>query len=174
MYQAATEIRQEVRDPRMERVGVLNACSTMIKSRIIPILTYGTECWMNVTKKQYHAMEEILKEAISRILSIPGNGIYYAMILEMSTFRVEVWMDYLKIMYFMKKIHDKGQGKLYRSLREEILTGDETGYIGDVRRSCEKYELQDVTLVPLLLLFCWPQFGLFVSFLLFERFTMGF
>ena len=117
--------------------------------KVIPTLTYGTECWLNVTDEQYAEMEKIFKEAMVRILSLPGNTVYDALILEMSTYHIEVWMDYLKICYFMKKIHDKKEGRLYRILREDIINEDETGFIGDVRRLCEKYELQDITLVPL-------------------------
>ena len=68
-HQASTQIREEVRDPRIERVGALQASSTLINSVIIPTLTYGTECWLNTTKEQYAAMEKILAESIARILS---------------------------------------------------------------------------------------------------------
>ena len=117
----------------------------MIQAKIIPILTYGTESWLNVSKDQYKAMENILKEAISRILSLPGNTPYEAMLLEVTNFHVEAWMDFMKINYFMKKLHVKKSGKLYRILREDILNNNESGFIGDLRNICKKYEIPDIT-----------------------------
>ena len=60
-HQASTQIREEVRDQRIERA--LQASSTMINSVIIPTLTYGTECWLDITEEQYTAMEKILAES---------------------------------------------------------------------------------------------------------------
>ena len=55
-------------------------------------------------------------------------------------------MDSLKIKYFMKKIHLKKAGKLYRVLREDIINRNEEGFIGDIRNLCTKYDIPDVTL----------------------------
>ena len=148
VHMVATEIRDEVRDPRIVRIGALKASALLIQSKIIPILTYGCEAWLNVSEAQYKAMESIMSEAIVRILSLPPTTVYDAMLMEVSNFHIEVWLDAMKLKYFMKKLHVKKSGKLYRSLREDIINGNEKGFIGDVRRLCTKYKLPDITLTP--------------------------
>ena len=148
VHLVATEIRQEVRDPRMERIGQLKAAALLIQAKIVPVLTYGSECWMNISEMQYAKMEKIMGEAIIRILSLPPGTVYDSLIMEVSNFHIEVWLDATKIKYFMKKIHTKRRGKLYRSLRSDIISGNEKGFIGDVRRLCTKYGLPDVTMSP--------------------------
>ena len=148
VHMVATEIRDEVRDPRIVRIGSLKASALLIQSKIIPILTYGCEAWLNVTETQYKAMENIMGEAIVRILSLPPTTVYDAMLMEVSNFHIEVWLDAMKLKYFMKKIHVKKSGKLYRSLREDIINRNEKGFIGDIRRLCIKYKLPDITITP--------------------------
>ena len=90
VHQVATEIREEVRDPRIERIGALKAAALLIQSKVIPIMTYGCEAWLNVSNDQYKAMEVIMSEAMVRILSLPPNTNYDAMLMEMSNFHIEV------------------------------------------------------------------------------------
>ena len=146
VHQVATEIRQEVRDPRMEMIGSLKASALLLQSKVIPILTYGTEAWLNVSPKQYEAMETIFKDALVRVLSLPNSTNYDSMLMEVSNYHIEAWMDSLKIKYFMKKIHLKKAGKLYRVLREDIINRNEEGFIGDITNLCKKYDIPDVTL----------------------------
>ena len=148
VHQVATKIRNDVRDPRMMRIGALKAAATQIQAEVIPVLLYGCEAWLRVSKAQYKAMEDILKEAIVRILSLPGTTTYEALLLEVSNFHIEQWMDCMKLNYFMKKLHVKKRGKLYRALREDIMNNDERGFIGDIRELCVKYGLPDITLTP--------------------------
>ena len=148
-YQAATAIRQRVRDIRMERVGALQASALLLRSVIVPILTYATECWLHTTDKQYHEMEMIMAQAMSIVLSIPKNSCYEAMLLEIQGYHLEQWMDCLKLCYFSKKIHVKKSGILYNIIKKDIAREDLTGFVGDVKKLCAKYKLPDVTLLPL-------------------------
>ena len=63
---------------------------------------------------------------------------------------MEVWMDCLKIKYYMRKIHEKRFGRLFNILRHDIIDGNVRGFIGDVKHLCQKYKLPDVTLRPVL------------------------
>ena len=146
VHQVTTDIRREVRDPRMEYVGSLKASALLLQSKVVPILTYATESWLRISQPQYRAMEEIMAESITRIISLPSSTPYDALLLEMSNYHVEVWIDSMKIKYFLRKLHVKRRGKLYRTLRQEILDKDESGFIGDVRDLCRKYHLPDITM----------------------------
>ena len=146
VHQVTTDIRREVRDPRMEYVGSLKASALLLQSKVVPILTYATEAWLRISQSQYRAMEDIMAESITRIISLPSSTPYDALLLEMSNYHVEVWIDSMKIKYFLRKLHVKRRGKLYRTLRQEILDKDESGFIGDVRDLCRKYHLPDITM----------------------------
>ena len=66
-------------------------------------------------------MEDILKEAILRVLSIPGSTNYGSLLLEISNYHVEVWIDAMKMKYEMKKLHSKKASKLYRVMKVLFL-----------------------------------------------------
>ena len=67
----ANKIRNLTHDPKIQRIGRLKAASLMIQAQIMPMLLYSTEAWLNMTDKQVKVMEDILKEAICTILSLP-------------------------------------------------------------------------------------------------------
>lgn len=71
------------------------------------------------------------------------------MLLETNCYHIEQWMDCLKMCYFMKKIHRKQKGKMYKALKIEIVNSDTSGFVGDLRKLCEKYDIPDLTLLPL-------------------------
>ena len=54
----------------------------MIQAQIMPMLLYSTEAWLNMTDKQVKVMEDILKEAICTILSLPKQTNYEALLYE--------------------------------------------------------------------------------------------
>ena len=47
------KIRKLVRYKKILRIGALRAAVLMLQRQICPILTYGTESWLGVTKNQY-------------------------------------------------------------------------------------------------------------------------
>ena len=52
-------------------------------------------------------------------------------------------MDVMKIKYYMRKIQEKRSGRLYRVLRRDIVSNNTEGFVGDVRKLCEKYSLPE-------------------------------
>ena len=149
IYVTATEIRKLVREPQIERKGALKTAALMIQSQILPKLLYSTIAWINMNKDQYKAMEDILKESIVRILSLPDKTPYDALLLEIGNYHVENWLDCLRIKYFMKKMHRKGYGRLYRVLRDEIYYKIKGGIVDDIKKLCDKYDLPNVILQPI-------------------------
>ena len=120
----------------------------MIQSQILPKLLYSTPAWINMNKEQYKAMEDIFKEAIVRILSLPDKTPYDALLLEIGNYHIENWLDCLKIKYFMKKVHWKGYGRLYRIIRDEVFYNIKGGIVEDIQNLCSKYDIPDVIMQP--------------------------
>ena len=52
IHQVSTKIRNDVRDLRIERIGATKATALLIEYEIIPIISYGTEDWLRISKKQ--------------------------------------------------------------------------------------------------------------------------
>ena len=148
IYVTATDIRKLVREPQIERKGALKTAALMIQSQILPKLLYSTVAWINISKEQYKAMEEIFKESIIRILSLPDKTPYDALLLEIGNYHIENWIDCLRIKYFMKKMHWKGYGRLYRIIRDEIYYNIKSGIANDIKELCDKYNIPNVILQP--------------------------
>ena len=146
MGPVAQDIRKLTRDQKTMRVGGLKAACLMVQARGVPILTYGTEAWLNVSKEQYGGMEAIFKKLLTKVLSLPKSTTYEALLHEAGNFHIEMWMDALKLKFYNKLIHVKHEGRLYRVIREEIIQKIEGGFVSDVKNLCLKYKLPDITL----------------------------
>ena len=142
-------IRKLLKDPKIKRIGRLKAASLMIQGQVVPILLYGVECWLGMKQNHYKMMEDIFRSAICSILSLPKTTPYEALLHEVGQYPMENWINLAKIRYFNRKLHWKKSGRLYKVMREEIISGDEFGFMGEVRQLCAKYKLPDVTVNPI-------------------------
>ena len=141
-------IKNLLKDPKIQRIGKLKAASLMIQGQIVPILLYGVECWLGMKEEHYRMMEDIFKSAIGQILSLPRTTPYEALLHEVGQYPMKNWIDQAKIRYFNRKLHWKQSGRLYKVLREEIISGDKTGFMGEVEQLCARYNLPNVTVTP--------------------------
>ena len=57
--------------------------------------------WLKISEAQYQAMEDIVAEAITSSISLPNTTPYDTLLLEISNYHVKVWLDSMKIKYFM-------------------------------------------------------------------------
>ena len=142
----AQKIRKLTESPMIKRIGRLKAASLLIQAQLIPKLLYGTEAWVKVTKGQYKNMEDILRDSICTIISLPKTTNYEAMLAEVSNFHVEQWMDLMKLQYFNKKMNLKESGRFVTAMKEEVINGDKGGFYEDVTKLCEKYDVPNVML----------------------------
>ena len=135
------KIRRLARSRMMKKVGTLRCVKLLLQGQLIPILLYGTEAWLMMTKDDYKEMEDILKISICSTMSLPKNSNLEALLYEVGNYHAEAWIDSCKIKFFMKLMNIKKRGKFYRSLREEILNDLKGGFAEDVGNLCKKYRL---------------------------------
>ena len=141
------KIRQFIRNSQVLRLGRVKTAALMIQAKILPALLYDTESWINPTKENYEEMENILKSAIIRILSLPPSTNYESMLWEMGNYHVEQWMDLGKLRFFSKKMNLKEEGRMYEAIREELLDEKfDNGLVKEMERLSEKYNLPNVLL----------------------------
>ena len=142
----ANKIRNLTHDPKIQRIGRLKAASLMIQAQIMPMLLYSTEAWLNMTDKQVKVMEDILKEAICTILSLPKQTNYEALLYEVGNFHIQQWMELMKLKFYNKMMHIKKKGRLYRVIRSELIEGYEGGVCSEIKRLSTKYNLLNIML----------------------------
>ena len=74
LQQPINKVRRLSRSRMMKKVGTLRCVKLLIQGQLIPILLYSTEAWLNVTKEEYRAMEDILKQCICSTMSLPKSS----------------------------------------------------------------------------------------------------
>ena len=107
--------------PTLTFLQLIVRLGVMIQAKLLPYLLYGTVSWLGMTKDQMNRMEAIFKKSIQKIISLPKSTSYEALLHEVSNIHIEQWIDALKLGFFCNLFHDKGEGRVYRTLRNEIL-----------------------------------------------------
>ena len=137
-----------MRDPRILEVGWLDTARALYQSTVLPTLTYSAPAWIRMTKKQKAKVEATQKECLYDLLELLPTAKYAAVLLEIGLPRVEHFMNQIKINYVAALISNKEDGQTVRLLEEEEKLYPGSGLLAEVRELCERYELPDVTMVP--------------------------
>ena len=111
----------------------------MIQAKLVPYLLYGTQSWLGMTKEQTEKMEIIFKKSIQKIIFLSKSTSYEALLHEVSNIHTEQWIDSLKLSFFCNLFHDKGEGRVYRAMRSELLSRDKGGAIEEIEKLSKKY-----------------------------------
>ena len=145
LMNVAAEIKQTCELPGILRIGKLKAQAVLIMAKAVPVATYGTQCFLNMTKVQFRKIEMGFQKCIEMVLTQPKST-YSALLYEIRNFHLEDWIKCLKLKYFNKKLHRKKRGRMYRILLFEIANGIKTGFAGEISRLCEEIHLPDICL----------------------------
>ena len=140
----ATQIRNILKIPIISRFGKTLAQKTMILSQLYPIITYGTQSWLFMTKAQQNQIEQVLKKAIETVLSLPPNTTYEILLHQLGLYHMTQVIHALKLKYFQNKLHIKKRGVLFRILRHEYTAEIRGGFSDEIRQLCQLYNLPDI------------------------------
>ena len=140
----STQIRNVLKMPVMARFGKILAQKTLLVSQIIPVITYGSQSWLSLTKSHCAQLEQILKKALEVILSLPPNTTYESMLHQMGIYHITNVIHALKLKYFQNKLHVKKRGVLFDILRYEYCHGIKTGFSSEIKQLCDLYNLPDI------------------------------
>ena len=143
---AAQGLRRLIRNPVLMRIGGVKSASVMIQAKLVPMALYGAESWLNIDKDQIQELEGMMAMAIRKVLSLPKSTNYEAMLHEIQGIHMEQWVDALKMNMVTKLMHVKGEGRLYKVLREELLEGVKGGVIEEMEKLSKKYRIPHVAL----------------------------
>ena len=132
-------------DDKIQKIGWVGSAKLLFMSIIVPTLTYGTQAYTNMTKKQREMLEASMRENLYRMLNISKTSHYASVLLEMNLIPINNIIDQLKISFVNSLIHEKSEGVCLDTIWEEELKYKGKGLLGEVKRLCELYNLPDVT-----------------------------
>ena len=83
----------------------------MLKTEIIPVLTFGAETWSKLTEKEKHEIENIQTQYLAKVLRVPVTTPKCALLSEMDLMRIEHIANLRKLEYFVE-ISNRDEEKL--------------------------------------------------------------
>jgi hypothetical protein len=66
---------------------------------VIPILTYNTETWSNITKEETEKIEKIQKNILLKIYQMPQSTPYNAFLSEVGIWPIQIYIKYKKLLF---------------------------------------------------------------------------
>ena len=140
------QIMKILEDRQIQEIGWLESAKLLFTSIIVPTLTYGSQTYTFMTKKQEAMLEGAMRENLYRILELSKTAHYASVLFEMNLIPIRAIIDQLKIGWLNSLIHEKGFGTCLDTIREEEEKFPGEGIIGEVRELCKKYNLPDINL----------------------------
>ena len=111
----------------------------LVKTCIIPIITYGAEAWIP-TKKEIAEMQKILDNSIKRILETPITTPSECLQIETGIDTIEAIVDKKQILYYHKKMKEQKETTVAKIMKDTSNVWTKQLY-----KKLEKYNLSSVT-----------------------------
>ena len=144
------EVKSSINDARMTTVGWLRAGVNLIRSVIIPSLTYSADVWANMNKCTEKYLRDEYKGMIYIILDIPTNTKWTSIMADLCLPNIMCVVDKLRINYMNHTLWGKGDPKLKEMLEEEHKVNPKASLVAAIDEVCSKYSLPHVSAGPLL------------------------
>ena len=113
------QIMKILEDRQIQEIGWLESAKLLFTSIIVPTLTYGSQTYTFMTKKQEAMLEGAMRENLYRILELSKTAHYASVLFEMNLIPIRAIIDQLKIGWLNSLIHEKGFGTCLDTIREE-------------------------------------------------------
>lgn len=139
------ELKSTINDAKMSSVGWLKAGVAMIRSVIIPMITYSGDVWLSINKATEKYVRDEYKSMVYVLLDIPTNTKWTSVLADLRVPNVMTVVDKLRINYLNHTLWGKGDTALKELLLEEHRVNGDKSLIslGDV--ICEQYKLPKVS-----------------------------
>ena len=139
------EIKAVINDHRMKHIGWLKAGVLLIRSVVIPSITYSSETWAQMYKYTRNMIEFEYKSMIYFILDIPTTTKFTSVLADTGLPGIMSVIDKLRITFIDHTLWKNGDAAARELLREEEkLLGDES-ILGLVDRLCSEYLIPPVS-----------------------------
>ena len=139
------EIKSNINDPRMMCIGWLKAGITMIRSMIIPSITYSGDVWISVNKGTEEYVKDEYKRMIYVILDIPVHTKWTSILADLNLPGILSVLDKLRINYLNHTVWGQGDELLRNMLLEEHEIAPKSSMLTLGDMICQKYNLPQVS-----------------------------
>ena len=106
------EIKGQINDARMTSVGWMKAGIQLIRSVIIPSLTYSADVWVVMNKSSEKFLRDEFKSMVYVILDIPTHTKWTSVLADLNIPNIMCVVDKLRINFMNHTLWRKGDPKL--------------------------------------------------------------
>ena len=119
----------------------------LLKTEIIPVLTFGAETWSKLTEKEKHEIENIQTQYLAKVLRVPVTTPKCALLSEMDLMKIEHIENLRKLEYFVE-ISNRDEEKLEVKIKT-LMERKEMSYIKEINDLKKMYNLnQSIEKMP--------------------------
>ena len=119
----------------------------LLKTEIIPVLTFGAETWSKLTEKEKHEIENIQTQYLAKVLRVPVTTPKCALLSEMDLMKIEHIANLRKLEYFVE-ISNRDEEKLEVKIKT-LMERKEMSYIKEINDLKKMYNLnQNIEKMP--------------------------
>ena len=140
-----TDVKATINDTRMVRIGWLRSAIVLIKSVIIPSITYSADIWLAANKATEKYVTDEYKAIIYAILDIPTNTKFTSVLADLGLPNIVSVIDKLRVTFINYTLWENGDTKLKELLLEEKRLLNHNSLIQFTDQICEKYKLPCVS-----------------------------
>ena len=139
------EVKAVINDSRMSRLGWLRAGATLIRSVIIPSLTYPADVWVSMNKGTEKTLASAYKSMVYVIMDITTNTKWTSVLADLGLPNIMAVVDKLRINYFNHTLWGQGDVKLREILWAEHELNPKSSAVTYMDEVCTRYRIPKVS-----------------------------
>ena len=140
-----TDVKATINDTRMLRIGWLRSAIVLIKSVIIPSITYSADIWLAANKSTEKYVTDEYKAIIYAILDVPTHTKFTSVLADLGLPNIVSVLDKLRVTFVNYTLWEDGDVSLREMLLEERRLLPKNNLIHFTDQVCEKYNLPAVS-----------------------------
>ena len=139
------EIKNQINDARMSRLGWFRAGVQLIRSVIIPSLTYSSDVWVAMNKSTEKLIKDEYKSMIYVTLDITTHTKWTSVLADLQLPGIISVVDKLRVSYINHTLWGGGDSKLKEMLEEEHRLNPKNSLISMTDKICDLYKIPRVS-----------------------------
>ena len=139
------DIKSTINDSRMYRLGWLRAAVVLIRSVVIPSMTYSADVWIAMNKVSEKFLIDEFKSMVYVILDIPTHTKWTSVLADLGIPNIMTVVDKLRMNYISHTLWGTGDEKLRDMLEEEHEINPGNSLLSMANSICDKYNMPKVS-----------------------------
>ena len=139
------DLKATINDARMSRIGWMRAGIVLIKSVIIPSITYSADIWLAANKNTEKFVTDEYKAIIYALMDIPTHTKFTSVLADLGLPNIVAVIDKLRVNFVNHTLWENGDVKLREMMLEERRLLPKNNLIQFTDQVCEKYNIPAVS-----------------------------